>query len=68
MRRYNAICVPYKGISDVSYFYSMSEIKEKIDELMNFYKTVIVNCNGNFICKYFKDDDYGILKATKIKG
>lgn len=65
MRNYTAICSD--GIStDVLSYPSINDFKSKLSQLCGLYKTIIVKQNGNFICKYYKDDDLGIVKATKV--
>lgn len=65
MRKYTAICSD--GIStDVLTYQSMTDIKDKLAQLCGLYRSIIVKQNGHFVCKYYKDNDVGIVKATKV--
>lgn len=66
MRNYKVLCSDGIGTDVISYP-SMKDFKSKLSQLCGLYKTIIVKQNGNFICKYYKDDDLGIVKATKVK-
>lgn len=63
MRNYTAICSD--GIStDVLSYPSMNDFKSKLPQLCGLYKTIVIKQNGNFICEYYHNKEYGVMKAT----
>lgn len=66
MRSYTAICNDGRS-TDLLMFQSMSDIQDKLPSIMDNYKTVIVKTNGKFICKYYIDNDFGVMRASKVK-